>query len=227
MLQRIRQGVMNLAKAAQFKSEWLYSENDLSQIFNKPITAIRQMIQKNKLKLDIRYMLNRRLVTGKSMNALLNNVNLDEYHEQKKLNFVDNSEYYTRHDAIEAIGVSMFKFNEQYIKQYGLTATSKDTELGLTYFRGSDINQITQQIQKDSRITVYPDMVSDDLKYHQKDLFKSLNISYGSFKRIYLDMYHLQPVEQEQQKGQRAQINYYQGRDVNRITQLIREDYFE
>lgn len=218
---------MNLAKAAQFKSEWLYSENDLSQIFNKPITAIRQMIQKNKLKLDIRYMLNRRLVTGKSMNALLNNVNLDEYHEQKKLNFVDNSEYYTRHDAIEAIGVSMFKFNEQYIKQYGLTATSKDTELGLTYFRGSDINQITQQIQKDSRITVYPDMVSDDLKYHQKDLFKSLNISYGSFKRIYLDMYHLQPVEQEQQKGQRAQINYYQGRDVNRITQLIREDYFE
>lgn len=218
---------MNLAKAAQFKPEWLYSENDLSQILNKPITTIRQMIQKNKLKLDIRYMLNRRLVTGKSMNALLNNVNLDEYHEQKKLNFVDNSECYTRHDAIEAIGVSMFKFNEQYIKQYGLTATSKDTELGLTYFRGSDINQITQQIQKDSRITVYPDMVSDDLKYHQKDLFKSLNISYGSFKRIYLDMYHLQPVEQEQQKGQRAQINYYQGRDVNRITQLIREDYFE
>lgn len=37
-----------MANKLAFKPEWLYSENDLSKILNKPVPAIRSLIESKK-----------------------------------------------------------------------------------------------------------------------------------------------------------------------------------
>lgn len=214
-----------MANKLAFKPEWLYSENDLSKILNKPVPAIRSLIESKKI--PVQHRLNRVVILGKTLNDYLKTKDVESIPNNQQMNLLKNDKIYTKYEAIQQVNVSEFKFNERYIREYGLTAISKDTNTGSTYYKGSDINRITK-ILLDTKlnIKVYPQLVVDNREYYTSQLTQILGVSHTTFKQIYIDTYHLEPKHIDKLKNRSQARIYYDGSEINRITHLIREDYY-
>ncbi|MDU6255075.1 MAG: hypothetical protein E6618_12810 [Staphylococcus warneri] len=205
--------------------EWYYSENDLSKILKKPVVIIREFIKDRNI--PVRHMLNRQVVTGKAVNNALNNVDINKYKYQRQLNQLEDHKEYKKEDAIHLIGISSFKFNEQYINQYHLTPTFKNSETGTTFYKGSDINKITNQLISTFKIrNIYPAIISDERDYYTSQLTQNLGLTNKTFNDLYINKYQLKPSYTKKIKDISQPRIYYKGSDVNRITKLIREDYY-
>lgn len=215
---------MTTQQKIRLKPEWYYSENDLSQLLEKPVIVIRKFIKDRNI--PIIHMLNRRLVTGKSVNQALTNVNLTKYKKQLKTNLLEPQKEYRKDEAILLMGVSDFKFNERYINEFNLKPRSKNYETGTTYYKGSDINKITKEIGiNKTHIAVYPETVDDNKEYYTAQLIQNLGVNYATFNNLYIKRYNLKATHTDKIKHISQPRIYYKGSDVNRITYLIREDY--
>lgn len=214
-------------KNITLKPEWYYSENDLSSELNEPVNIIRDLISDQNLKPI--YLLNRRLFKGKTINDVLKNTNISDYQykRQKKTKPLQNNKEYNRDEIIHMLDMSDFKFMERYIKEFGLEPSSKNQDTGTSYYKGSDVNKITKAVFKNQRpILVYPEMVVDDRSYYTSQLTQALKINHKTFKQLYIETYHLESTHTKKVKGHSQPHIMYNGADVNKITHLIREDYY-